>query len=246
MSTMTANSATNELQNHQREFIEGALATGALKFGSFVLKSGRTSPYFFNAGLLSTGPLISAVATSYATLISQLSSSQTSPLQFDVLFGPAYKGIPFVAVTALELYKSHGISVGYAFDRKEAKAHGEGGMMVGSSVQGKRVVILDDVMTAGTAIRQSITLVQAQGGKVVGIVLLLDREEVAGGIDPSSDERSTVDDVEKLLGGETKVLSTLRMRELMSWLEEKGQHQDLASMKAYRARYGVDRNTNSA
>lgn len=206
----------------------------------------RTSPYFFNAGLLSTGPLISAVATSYATLISQLSSSPTSPLQFDVLFGPAYKGIPFVAATALELYKSHGISVGYAFDRKEAKAHGEGGMMVGSSVQGKRVIILDDVMTAGTAIRQSIDLVKAQGGNVVGIVLLLDREEVAGGVDPSPDERSTVEDVEKLLGGEVRVLSTLRMRELMAWLEEKGKHEDLESMKTYRARYGVDRNKDSA
>lgn len=243
---MSANPATSELQNHQREFIEGALATGALKFGSFILKSGRTSPYFFNAGLLSTGPLISAVATSYATLISQLSSSPTSPLQFDVLFGPAYKGIPFVAATALELYKTHGISVGYAFDRKEAKAHGEGGTMVGSPVQGKRVVILDDVMTAGTAVRQSIDLVKAQGGKIVGIVLLLDREEVAGGIDPGPDARSTVDDLEKFLGGEVRVLSTLRMRELMSWLEEKGKHEDLASMNAYRARYGIDRNKDTA
>lgn len=118
--------------------------------------------------------------------------------------------------------------------------------MVGSPVQGKRVVILDDVMTAGTAIRQSIDLVKAQGGHVVGIVLLLDREEVAGGVDPSPDERSTVEDVEKLLGGEVRVLSTLRMRELMAWLEEKGKHEDLASMKAYRARYGVDRNNDSA
>jgi len=118
--------------------------------------------------------------------------------------------------------------------------------MVGSPVQGKRVVILDDVMTAGTAVRQSIDLVKTQGGKIVGIVLLLDREEVAGGIDPGPDARSTVDDLEKFLGGEVRVLSTLRMRELMSWLEEKGKHEDLASMNAYRARYGIDRNKDTA
>ena len=106
-------------------------------------------------------------------------------------------------------------------------------------MQGKRVIILDDVMTAGTAIRQSINLIQAQGGIIVGIVLLLDREEVAGGIDPSSDEKSTVDDVEKLLGGGTRVLSTLKMHELMIWLEENGHTEDLENMRAYRARYGI-------
>ena len=128
----------------------------------------RISPYFINAGLLSTGPLISVVASGYASLISGFG------VEFDVLFGPAYKGIPFAAATALCLYRDHNISVGFAYDRKEAKDHGEGGRMVGSDVKGKRVLILDDVMTAGTAVRQSIDLIRMEGGTVVGVAMLLD------------------------------------------------------------------------
>ena len=135
----------------------------------------RISPYFFNAGLLCSGPLISAVASGYAALISEQINS--SNLKFDVLFGPAYKGIPFAAATALVLHRDHNISIGFAYDRKEAKDHGEGGKMVGAEVRGKQVLILDDVMTAGTAVRQSIDLITREGGTVVGVVMLLDREE---------------------------------------------------------------------
>ncbi|EJD05510.1 orotate phosphoribosyltransferase [Fomitiporia mediterranea MF3/22] len=222
-----ASSSPAELQQYQKDIIEGAMSVGALKFGSFTLKSGRTSPYFVNAGLLSTGPLISAVASGYAALIAQ------QKIPFDVLFGPAYKGIPFVAATSLTLNREHGISVGYAYDRKEAKEHGEGGRMIGSDVRGKRVLILDDVMTAGTAIRQSIDLIRREGGTVVGVVTLLDREEV------TIDGRNTVRDVEGILGEGRKVSTILRMRDLMTWLENNGQTDVVQRMKAYRDEYGV-------
>ncbi|KAI5121124.1 hypothetical protein M0805_002796 [Coniferiporia weirii] len=219
--------ATNELQQHQRELIELSMSAGALKFGSFVLKSGRTSPYFFNAGLLSTGPLISAVATGYAALIAQ------QGIEFDVLFGPAYKGIPFVAATTLLLHRDHGISVGYAYDRKEAKDHGEGGRMVGADIKGKRVLILDDVMTAGTAIRSSIDLIRKEGGIVAGVVMLFDREEV------TVEGRNTVDDVEEIIGGGAKATTILRMRDLVTWLEDNGRTEDVEVMRGYLNQYGV-------
>lgn len=185
------------------------------------------SPYFFNAGLLCTGPLLSSVAAGYATLISQLS------IDFDVLFGPAYKGIPFAAATALVLHRDHGRAVGYAFDRKEAKDHGEGGRMVGSDVRGKRVLILDDVMTAGTAVKQSIDLIRAEGGTVVGVVMLLDREEV------SKDGQNAVEEVGKVVGGGTGVATILRMRDLVTWLESNGQTEVVDKMKAYKEKYGI-------
>ena len=188
--------------------------------------SHRTSPYFINAGLLCTGPLISAVATGYASLITQ------QDLSFDVLFGPAYKGIPFAAATALALYQKYNISVGYAYDRKEAKDHGEGGRMVGADVKGKRVLILDDVMTAGTAVRQSIELIRKEGGTVVGVVMLLDREEV------TLDGRSTVKDVQELLCG-APVVPILRMRDLMTWLGNNERTDVLQDMEAYRKLYGI-------
>ena len=190
----------------------------------------RESPYFINAGLLCTGPLISAVAEGYAALIAQ--EADTSGLTFDVLFGPAYKGIPFAAATALVLHDKHGIDVGYAFDRKEAKDHGEGGRMVGAAVKGKRVLILDDVMTAGTAVRQSIELIRKEGGTVVGVAMLLDREEV------TVEGRSTVKDVEEILGG-GNVRTILRMRDLMTWLATNGKEDLLEKMKAYYDKYGV-------
>ncbi|EDR11466.1 uncharacterized protein LACBIDRAFT_172704 [Laccaria bicolor S238N-H82] len=208
------------------------MSVEALKFGSFTLKSGRVSPYFFNAGLLSTGPILATLSTAYATTISNALSSKAVPT-FDVLFGPAYKGIPFASTAALALYTQHNISVGFAYDRKEAKDHGEGGKMVGVSVEGKKVVILDDVMTSGKAVRAAIETVKQHGGEVVGVVQALDREEV--GQDGVS---STVQELEDLIG-EGRVFSILKMRDLMVWLEKKGMKGELESMQQYWDKYGL-------
>jgi orotate phosphoribosyltransferase len=153
---------------------------------------------------------------------------------FDVLFGPAYKGIPFAACTALVLSSSHSLSVGFAYDRKEVKDHGEGGSIVGSPVRGKRVVVLDDVMTSGTAVRGAIAKVRSEGGVVVGVVQLLDREEV--GLDG---KESTVKEIEEMLGGEGTVRSILKMRDIMIWLENNGRAEELASMNGYWYQYGL-------
>jgi orotate phosphoribosyltransferase len=153
--------------------------------------------------------------------------------QFDVLFGPAYKGIPFASTTALVLHTGHKIDVGFAYDRKEVKDHGEGGMMVGVPVQGKRVVILDDVMTSGKAVRGAIAMVQKNGGEVVGVVQALDREEV--GQDGVS---STVREIEGLIG-EGRVKSILKMRDLLVWLEKNGMTKELESMQQYWDQYGL-------
>jgi orotate phosphoribosyltransferase len=159
--------------------------------------------------------------------------SSTFP-SFDVLFGPAYKAIPFAATTALTLHTHHGVSTGFAYDRKEAKDHGEGGKMVGASVSdGKRVVVLDDVMTSGKAIRGAIEMIVQQGGEVVGVVQLLDREEVG-----QDGKGSTVEEIEGLVG-KGRVLSVLKMKDLMDWLELNTMNEDLEKMKEYRAKYGL-------
>ncbi|KAF9020197.1 orotate phosphoribosyltransferase [Rhodocollybia butyracea] len=212
------------------------MGCGALKFGSFTLKSGRTSPYFFNAGLLSSGPILAVLSEAYAGTIvaaQQPSDSNISPLpSFDVLFGPAYKGIPFAASTALTLHTAHSISVGFAYNRKEAKDHGEGGSIVGVPLNGQKVVILDDVMTAGTAVREAIELVRKEGGEVVGVVQCLDREEV--GKDGVS---STTKEVEELIGGRVKAI--LRMRDLIEWLAREGRTAEVGAMREYREKYGL-------
>ncbi|KZT28017.1 orotate phosphoribosyltransferase [Neolentinus lepideus HHB14362 ss-1] len=222
------------LQPYQTDLIEQSMSVGALKFGSFILKSGRTSPYFFNAGLLSTGPLLYTLASAYASTISKSLSLPSSPLpKFDVLFGPAYKGISLAACTALLLHKAHSFDIGFAYDRKEPKDHGEGGSMVGVSVEGKKVLILDDVMTAGTAIRGAIDMIKKHGGEVVGVVLILDREEVG------KEGGSTVKEVEELVGGPGRVTAILKMRDLMAWLEKSGQTASLEQMQEYWEKYGI-------
>src|SRR5450631_61880 len=163
---------------YQSEFIELCVQLGVLRFGSFTLKSGRESPYFFNAGLFNTGAAIAAVGTAYAAAVA------ASDLKFDMLFGPAYKGIPLVTITAAALAERHARSVPFAFNRKEAKDHGEGGTIVGAPLKG-RVLIVDDVITAGTAIRESIEIIRAAGAQPAGVLLALDREE-RGSVSPLS------------------------------------------------------------
>lgn len=175
-----------------------------------------------------------AACAAYATTIAGSLSSGNGIPEFDILFGPAYKGISFAACTALLLHRDHGLNVGYAYDRKEAKDHGEGGVMVGAPVKGKRVLVLDDVATAGTAIRGAIEKVQKEGGEVVGAVLMLDRQEVGreGG-------KSMIVEVESLLGGKGRVPTILKMKHLMAWLADHGKNEELQSMQIYWDQYGA-------
>jgi orotate phosphoribosyltransferase len=172
------------VQEYQRTFIDLALARTALRFGSFKLKSGRESPYFFNAGLFNDGEAIAVLGKCYAAALAR------SGLEFDMLFGPAYKGIPLATTTAVALAEHHRRNVPWAFNRKEAKDHGEGGNIVGSPLKG-RVVIVDDVITAGTAIREAVDIIQAAGATPVGVALALDRQERGQGIQSAVQEVST-------------------------------------------------------
>lgn len=178
---LTGKSQTNsceDIADYQRKFIEFSLSQGVLKFGSFVLKSGRTSPYFFNAGLFSSGAALSSLGRAYAESIVASEFNNNGTITFDVIFGPAYKGISLGAVVASALYNDFGIDVGFAYNRKEAKDHGEGGVLVGASMKGKRVLIVDDVITAGTAIRESFSMLTGPTGAIpVGVSIALDRAE---------------------------------------------------------------------
>ena len=198
---------------------------GVLRFGSFTLKSGRESPYFFNAGLFNSGSAIGAVGRAYAAALA------ASDLQFDMLFGPAYKGIPLVTVTAAALAERHGRDVPFAFDRKEAKDHGEGGRIVGSPLRG-RVVIVDDVITAGTAIRASIDIIRSGGATPAGVLLALNRQERAPG-----SELSAVQEVRRQY--QIPVISVVNLADLMEHVSRAGQAGDLSSMRLYRERYGL-------
>ncbi len=197
---------------------------GVLRFGEFKLKSGRLSPYFFNAGLFNTGRAIAGLGRHYAR------AAALSGLEFDMLFGPAYKGIPLVTVTAAALAEHEDMNLPFAFNRKEAKDHGEGGTIVGAPLSG-RVLIVDDVITAGTAIRESVEIIRAQGATPAGVLIALDREERGQG------ERSAVQEVQETLG--LPVVSVLRLRDLMAHLEATGERAVLEAVRAYRDRYGV-------
>ncbi|EIN08958.1 orotate phosphoribosyltransferase [Punctularia strigosozonata HHB-11173 SS5] len=225
------------MQKYRDELIEQSMVVGALKFGSFVLKSGRVSPYFFNAGLMNTGPILSTLASAYAATIADALRGESDPSvpplpEFDVLFGPAYKGIPFGACTALVLHRDFAIDIGFAHDRKEAKDHGEGGMLVGAPIKGKRVLILDDVMTAGTAVRGAIKIVKDGGGEVVGVVQCFDREEVG------KDGGSTIREIEEELGGPGRVRVIFRMRDMVDWLKRHGRTEKMQSLMEYWDKYG--------
>jgi len=209
----------------QQEFIEFALSRQVLKFGSFTLKSGRTSPYFFNAGLFNTGGDLAKLGRFYAAAL------MDAGIAFDVLFGPAYKGIPIATTTAVALAEHHGQDVPYCFNRKEAKTHGEGGSLVGSPLKG-RIMLVDDVITAGTAIRESMEIIQAQGAELAGVLIALDRQERGKG------ELSAIQEVERDFG--TKVVSIIGLKDLIQYLEGKPEMAaHLDAVKAYRAEFGV-------
>lgn len=198
----------------------------------------RVSPYFFLASELNTGKSINVLATAYAKHISLALTSGHIP-SFDVIFGPAYKGIPFAASVALILYRDYNIDVGWAYDRKEAKSHGEGGILVGAPVKDKRILVLDDVITAGTAIRIAMENIQNSGGKVVGVITCLDREEITSGANAEQGVCS-VDQIALEIGG--PVRSLLKMGDLMSWLASQGKEEELRKMKIYQDSYGLKRN----
>ncbi len=210
---------------YQTDFIDLCVRLGVLRFGSFTLKSGRESPYFFNAGLFNTGAAIGAVGRAYAAAVAG------SGLKFDMLFGPAYKGIPLVTITAAALAEHEGRNLPFAFNRKEAKDHGEGGTIVGSPLSG-RVLIVDDVITAGTAIRESIDIIQAAGARPAGVLLALDRQERA-----AQSRLSAVQEVRDHYG--IPVVAVVDLSDLMHHILIQGRQDDLARMQAYRDRYGL-------
>ena len=210
---------------YQTEFIELCMRLGVLRFGEFKLKSGRESPYFFNAGLFSSGAAIAAVGKAYADAV------VASDISFDMLFGPAYKGIPLVTAATAALAEHHGIDLPFAFNRKESKDHGEGGLIVGSPLTG-RVLIVDDVITAGTAIRDSIGLIRAAGAHPAGVLLALDRQE-RGTVSPLS----AVQEVREQFG--MPVITVISLSDLMQHMRSLGRDADLAAMEAYRDRYGL-------
>jgi len=212
------------MQAYQQRFIELALAQQALSFGEFTLKSGRVSPYFFNAGKFFSGASLLELGRCYAeTLVG-------SGVDFDVLFGPAYKGIPLVATTACAMADRCGRDVPYAYNRKEAKDHGEGGVLVGAPLKG-RVLIVDDVITAGTAVREVMDIIRAAGAEPAGVIIGLNRQERGAG------ELSAIQEVERDYG--IPVLSIIRLEHILSYLEAQGAVEDLARVRAYRDRYGV-------
>ncbi|MFZ2290489.1 MAG: orotate phosphoribosyltransferase [Halopseudomonas yangmingensis] len=215
------------MQEYQREFIRFALDRGVLRFGEFTLKSGRVSPYFFNAGLFNSGATLARLGRYYAQA---LVHSQYAD-QADVLFGPAYKGIPLAAVTAVALAEQFDRDLPYCFNRKEAKDHGEGGNLVGAPLQG-RVLIVDDVITAGTAVREVMQIIRAAGAQPAAVLIALDRQERGQG------ELSAIQEVERDFG--IPVISIVSLNQLLTFLEEDQELQAyLPAVAAYRDRYGV-------
>ena len=214
------------MQSYQSEFIELARSCDVLKFGQFTLKSGRISPYFFNAGAFSTGRALAVLGRCYARSIVD------SGIQFDVLLGPAYKGIPLAAATAVALVNDHDMDVQFAYNRKEAKTHGEGGVMVGAPLAG-RVLVIDDVITAGTAVREVIAMIAAAGASLAGVAIGLNREERGEG------ELSAIQEVQQAF--DVPVLSIIEMGHIIDYLASDNDAPEgvLVAMREYRERYGV-------
>jgi orotate phosphoribosyltransferase len=210
---------------YQRDFLELAIARDALRFGEFTLKSGRISPYFFNAGRFDSGAALAQLGRAYAAAV------RASGIEFDMLFGPAYKGIGLACACAIALAEQHGRDVPLAFNRKEAKTHGEGGVVIGAPLRG-RVLIVDDVITAGTAIRESLDLIAAQGAVAAGVVIALDRQE------RGRNAASAAQEVEAAFG--IPVVAIARLSELLALAEEQAALRGhLDALRAYRTEYGA-------
>ena len=213
------------MQDYQRQFLDFALERGVLRFGEFTLKSGRKSPYFFNAGLFNSGASLAALGRFYAQAVAD------SGIGFDMLFGPAYKGIPLATVTAAALAEHHDRDLPYCFNRKEAKDHGEGGQLVGAPLKG-RVLIVDDVITAGTAVREAVSIIRTAGATPVGLVIALDRQERGQGT------QSAVKEVEQ--EHKMQVAAIVRLAELRDWVASQPELKaSLAAIDAYRQQYGA-------
>lgn len=213
------------MQRYQHEFIRFAIQRGVLRFGEFTLKSGRVSPYFFNAGLFSSGQALAKLGRFYAAAAVQ------SGIAFDVLFGPAYKGIPLAATTAIALAEQHELDLPWCFNRKEAKAHGEGGSLVGAALNG-RVLIVDDVITAGTAIREVMQIIQAQGAQAAGVLIALNREERGQG------PLSAIQEVERDFA--MPVVSIVSLTQVLEYLADDTELKcHLPAVEAYRAQFGI-------
>ncbi len=213
------------MQENQTQFIELALANDVLRFGEFTLKSGRVSPYFFNAGLFNTGAALAQLGACYAQAIVD------HGLQYDLVFGPAYKGIPLVSATTVALSVHHGIDKPFAFNRKEAKGHGEGGNIIGADIHGQ-VLIIDDVITAGTAIREAIDIIRDEGGQAAGILIALDRQEKGQG------DMSAIQEVQAEFG--ITVHSIITMADLIEYIQaDENYSRYLGAMQQYRETYGI-------
>lgn len=213
------------MEKYQQEFIEFALDIGVLKFGEFTLKSGRLSPYFFNSGLFNTGASLAQLGRFYAMAL------ESSGIDYDMIYGPAYKGIPLASTTAIALADHHQKDIPYAFNRKEAKDHGEGGTIVGAPLAGK-VLIIDDVISAGTSVRESVDIIKAQGAKPAGVVIALNRQELGKGT------TTAIQEVETDYG--LKVASIVCLANLVTYLEKQPDMADsLAAIKTYREKYGA-------
>jgi orotate phosphoribosyltransferase len=218
------------MKDYQREFIEFAIEKKVLRFGEFTLKSGRVSPYFFNAGMFKTGGDLARLGRFYAATLVDAN------INFDLIFGPAYKGIPIATTTTVALFDQHNIDVPYCFNRKEAKTHGEGGSLVGAPLEGN-IMLVDDVITAGTAIRESMQIIAAQGAQLSGVLIALDRQE------KGQSELSAIQEVERDFG--TQVAAIVTLGDVVTFLEEQVATQpalaeNLAAIKQYRVNYGIE------
>ncbi len=213
------------MQAYQREFIRFAIERGVLRFGDFTLKSGRTSPYFFNAGLFNTGSALAQLGRFYAAAVAE------SGIEFDVIFGPAYKGIPLAAATAMSLAEHHQRDLPWCFNRKEAKDHGEGGTLVGAPLAG-RVLIVDDVITAGTAIREVMQIIHAQEARAAGVLIALNRQERGQG------QLSAIQEVEQDYG--MPVISIVSLAQVLEFIAEDAElKRYMPAVEAYREQYGI-------
>jgi orotate phosphoribosyltransferase len=213
------------MNNYKQDFIEFALECDVLKFGKFTLKSGRISPYFFNTGLFNTGEKLRKLGHFYAYALAD------SGIECDILYGPAYKGIPLVCAVSIGLSEVSGRDIPYVFNRKEVKDHGEGGLLVGSDLKGKAIIV-DDVISAGTSVRESVDIINQSGATTAGVLISLNRQEKGLG------ETSAIDDIQKNYG--FNVASIICLKDIIGYLEQSGNEKYLTAILKYREQYGTD------